>query len=66
MMFMDIYTLKALAEREQVSYDHLRHLVVKIDQGRENQWRGYRFIRPGKRYWLAYSGKQEVRFHDVP
>jgi hypothetical protein len=63
---MDFYTLKALAAKEEVTYDFLRQLMVKISNGKEPIWRGYKFIRPGKKYWLAYPADQEVRFHDAP
>jgi len=62
---MDIYTLSGLAEKEGVSYDFLRQLMVKISKGKEPLWRNYRFVRPGKKYWLAYPADQEVRFHDA-
>ncbi|MCE3234975.1 MAG: hypothetical protein K0Q50_1155 [Vampirovibrio sp.] len=61
---MDIYSLKGLAAKEGVSYDHLRRIAIKVSQGELTEWRGYRFFGPGKKYWLAYPADQEVHFHD--
>lgn len=64
-LIMDIYSLKAIALREGVTYSYLRALMPKIAKGEITSWRGYRFFGPGKKYWLAYPETETVVFHDA-
>jgi hypothetical protein len=61
---MDIYTLKALAKKEGISYDHARYLAIKFSKREIETWRGYCFFGPGRKYWLAYDASETVVFHN--
>jgi hypothetical protein len=62
----NVYTLKAVAKKEGITYAHLRSLIPKIVASGSMSWRGWRFFGPGARYWLAYREDEEIIFHDVP
>lgn len=63
---IEFYTLKALAEKEGVTEDYLRKLMVRLRRGELRQWRGYCFVPMGntqRSIWLAYEQGTTVVVH---
>lgn len=63
---IELFTLKALAVEEEVSYAHLRNMVTRITSGEIDKWKGWKFVRTGpapRGEWLAYQGDFEVKIY---
>ncbi len=58
---MKVFTLKALARLEGVTYDHLRFVMRSIQDGSRTAWRGYRFFGIEGKAWFAYKGKEAIQ-----
>jgi hypothetical protein len=57
---MKVYTLKALARIESVTYEHVRFVMRSIKDGTRTSWRGYQFFGVEGKAWFAYEGKQKI------
>ena len=59
---IEIFTLKALAAEEGISYAHMKRLMMDIAKCEPITWRGWHFQSIGpenRKNWLAYRGKAE-------
>lgn len=66
---LELFTLKALASEEKISYSHMKRLMMEIVKTEPLEWQGWRFLRIGtkpKIVWLAYRGKQNIVIHNEP
>lgn len=56
MNVVKLYTLRALAEKEQTSYDVVRTTLERIKKkDGPLQWRGWQFVQAGRFIWLAHE-----------
>jgi hypothetical protein len=60
MQELQIYTIKALAEIENYSYQHLRTIVAGFNKEALNTWRNYCLFYTGSQ-WLAYESKEAIK-----
>lgn len=66
---LELFSLKALAAEESISYSHMKKLMMDIAKNAPREWRGWKFLPVGaesKRFWLAYKGKQQIVVHNEP
>lgn len=63
---IQIFSLKAVAEKEGVQHGYLRVLIHKLQKAdKPLEWRGYKFVRPSQaKQWLAVPKGVEVEFVD--
>lgn len=57
-----MYSLKALAEKEDVNYSYLRRVVPSLEEPRV--WRGYSLFRLGEKnaQWVAVKSADPIEF----
>jgi len=61
---MKIYSMKGLAQHENVTHDHLRSVVSKFKAGKIDKWRDYRFFGIDGKCWFAYPKGEDIEFFD--
>jgi hypothetical protein len=60
---IEIYSLKALAEREEVRHDSLNHVVLRFKRGEIQTWRGYKFYGIEGKCWFAIRKEIPITFY---
>ena len=66
---IELFSLKALAAEENISYSHMKKLMMDIAKKEPREWRGWKFLLVGteaKRFWLAHKGKPEIVVYNEP
>ncbi len=66
---LELYTVRAVAEAEGISYSHMRKLLMDIAKQQPAEWRGWRFVPFGpekRKVWLAYKDNRPVVIHNGP
>jgi hypothetical protein len=67
---IELFSLKALAAKENISYAHMKRLMMDIAKQDPAVWKGWNFLAVGpeaRKTWLAYRGKPgDVRFCNEP
>lgn len=67
---LELFSLRALAAKEGISYAHMKRLMMDIVKSAPATWRGWNFQSLGpdnRKSWLAYRGKPDcVIIHNEP